>query len=166
MRITTQLIMVTLLFRGCNSYFSYRDCPGECRLSNKCCLIHGDGEGNFDYECFETRSDCEDLADNWNACVKKDDPTVGGSSFWKDFEKHKHQPKPEPKPAVCKEWIWKILSLIQLTVSLLMIGIYVSLKITTVFRRRTYNMLTNTSPDNPYQTTVENINPEINEIPQ
>ena len=151
------LLVAVATVQVCNAYFSYSDCPSRCMAAEmNQCIIHNNGDGTYDYECFAEWSDCEDAANDENACVGRNNPTRGGTNFWKEFEKNRPRPPPTPKPATCNKAFWIISSITQTAITITLFSIYASTKLVRMLRRRSYRMITETLPESPPHPYVEN----------
>ena len=151
------LLVAFATMQVCNAYFSYSDCPGRCvAAGTDQCMIHNNGDETYDYECFAKWSDCEDAANEENACVGRNNPTRGGTGFWREFENNKPKPPPTPRPTTCNEMFWMIASITQTIITITILSTYLSLKIVRILRERGYRMITDVLPDSPPHPYVEN----------
>lgn len=142
-----------------NSYFAYDDCLPQCKNVTTSCLITQLMDKSFDRECMKNIQHCQEQASNSAACASLDEPTIGGASLWERYKAKRPTP-PTPDLSACYSKYWMLASLTQSGISSLALLAILILKISTIIKRSQYLPISNRTPDNPYQDTVESMDNE------
>ena len=169
------LLLICTIIISSTSYFTYSDCKRQCRDKKLPCIMLKTIGGYFTTMCMEEHA-CEEQADEDCPCISGDKPTLGGFDLWRLYKqtnpttttpKPITTPRPTSGPTIrdnCRRW--KITSAVQGLVSTLLISGMMFRRIAKWYRdRRLYQRLqAPMTDDNPYRSTVENID-SVDEAP-
>jgi len=141
------------------SYFEYTDCKYECRKTNSNCLIT---ESSLKYvfidECETDFDVCKDRSSDYTVCLSLNNPPEGGQLIWPDFQRSRPSTTTEVPPAVDDHVkAWRITSITSIVFIALMLLKCLITKIYYYLIAERYEIITNISPDSPYQGTTEEI---------
>lgn len=149
----TILIAILCIASG-HTYFTYSDCNLECQQLSVSCTIAEIDPDDFLNVCIESEAVCEQRSSEIQVCLRKNKPPIGGEQIWNDFERHYHPTTTTPRPIIktnCLEW--KIATGVMISIIIFIVCLYMSKKYLT---NNTYEVV-NDNSDNPYQSTVDNI---------
>ena len=161
------LLSVMSCAAGSVGYFLYGDCDVSCQHANVSCTISEVSPYYFPCDCIENDNACLDLASDDVVCLRKDKEVSGGKNIWRDYQKHMSTTttarplttttrKPDHHAGI---------NLTTLTLSVVFgVSSFLSLSIHAVqlFQKRrstnqSYERIR--TPDNPYQDTIEEVQP-------